>query len=483
MTRLAVPGYDVVEMLGFGAAAEVWLARDSVTGLPVALKRLLAPEPTHARALRRLAAVLSAADHPHVVRVHAVCDPGGELVLVLDYAPGGSLAGLLARRGRLTAGEVVTLAVPLAQALSATGELGLVHGQITAGNVLFTDDARPLLSDFGLAQIIRDPEPGEQLLDPATDASGSAVDVYALGAVCLAALGGVDAAGPSADAHTRLAAVLRSAVVPDPDARPSAAQLAVAIFRACDPAPIDLDLPAPGDVPLELCQLPQPLVADVSPATDAADALEVDDARPRRRRAAPGRSTSHRIIWRRVATGLLVPLLLLLSVRIGLMWAGADGAGHPAGVAQRHDRARAAAATPAISSAASERAPPPSAPWMAVLRRLDARRSDAFAQGHLAALEPVYARRSPAMRRDRAALAELVMEGVKARRLHLEIRSVQVTSASATRVVLQVVDVLRPYELVGENTRVARPGRAAAPWQVTLVRERGAWRIYDVARR
>jgi hypothetical protein len=43
---------------------------------------------------------------------------------VLDHARGGSLAALLSRRGRLTPGEVVTIAAPLAQALAAAHAAG-----------------------------------------------------------------------------------------------------------------------------------------------------------------------------------------------------------------------------------------------------------------------------------------------------------------------------------------------------------------------
>ncbi len=57
MSSFAVEGYDVVELLGLGASAEVWLARQTTTGDLVALKRLRTPEDVGARAkLRREAA-------------------------------------------------------------------------------------------------------------------------------------------------------------------------------------------------------------------------------------------------------------------------------------------------------------------------------------------------------------------------------------------------------------------------------------------
>ncbi|MCW2679736.1 MAG: Serine/threonine protein kinase, partial [Frankiales bacterium] len=188
----SLPGYDVQALLGFGATGEVWRACELATGDTVALKRLRAgADPSAVDALRREASLLRSLDTPYVVRLREVVGSGAETVLVLDHAPGGSLATLLARRGSLEPGEVVTIGAPLAQALAAAHSRGLVHGDVTPSNVLFTADGMPLLSDLGLARVA-----GERLasvdgtaeyVDPAVAGGGdpdAAADVWALAAVC-----------------------------------------------------------------------------------------------------------------------------------------------------------------------------------------------------------------------------------------------------------------------------------------------------------
>ena len=81
----------------------------------------------------------------------------GGLGLVLDYAPGGSLAELMASRGSLGAGETVTVLTPVAQALAYLHGHGFTHGDVSPGNVLFTAHGKPLLADLGVARMVADP--------------------------------------------------------------------------------------------------------------------------------------------------------------------------------------------------------------------------------------------------------------------------------------------------------------------------------------
>jgi eukaryotic-like serine/threonine-protein kinase len=102
--------YDLIARLGRGGMGVVDLARDR-DGNKVALKRLTlqgsAAEIARARErLLREAAVLRKLHHPNVVGLLDVIDEGDEIVLVMPYLSGGSLAERVAQHGPAPADEV-----------------------------------------------------------------------------------------------------------------------------------------------------------------------------------------------------------------------------------------------------------------------------------------------------------------------------------------------------------------------------------------
>lgn len=269
-----VPGFSVDRLLGQGGSATVWLVCQERTGLRFALKcfdggaplrsaREVCPESLSVAGIEREIRVLSALEHSHLVRAHkavTVRDSGSERpALLMDYASGGSLASLVSARGQLTVGEVVTILTPLAQVLAYLHGKGVTHSDVSPGNILFTGQGKPLLSDLGVTRMVGDPAgaaghgtPG--FTDPVpADAVRAGLrpegDVYAAAAVGWFCLTGSAPARSAVrpplsllrpEVPPELAAALESGLNEDRRLRPAATELAAAVYRSAVPLPLDL---------------------------------------------------------------------------------------------------------------------------------------------------------------------------------------------------------------------------------------------------
>jgi serine/threonine-protein kinase len=172
--REAIPGsrYELALRLGEGGTATVWLGRRAAAegglGRLVAIKRAhphLARDADARRLLLREAAVASRIHHANVVPVLDVDAPEGELLLVLEYVEGASLADLLdaptAGSPALSPEVAIAVVLDLAAGLTAVHELagddgrplGLLHRDVSPQNVLVGVDGTARVTDFGLAKL------------------------------------------------------------------------------------------------------------------------------------------------------------------------------------------------------------------------------------------------------------------------------------------------------------------------------------------
>ncbi|GAB2659995.1 protein kinase domain-containing protein [Kribbella swartbergensis] len=145
-----IAGFSLRRKLGSGSAGTVWLVRDRASGRNAVLKRVPTTAITHPEEFRESLVILQRIDHPHLARLHEVRETGVEWLLFSQYVVAGTLSALLHRRGPLTDGELVTLLSPLAEALDYLHRSGLTHGGVTADNILFDADGRPVLTDAAL---------------------------------------------------------------------------------------------------------------------------------------------------------------------------------------------------------------------------------------------------------------------------------------------------------------------------------------------
>ena len=159
-----IGGYHVTGLIGRGAMGAVFRALDPPLGRTVAVKVIdpaLAADPATRARFAREAKAMAAVSHPHVVPVYAVdehrvprSDPPRTLpYFVMEYVPGETLAGRLARTGPLSVVAAVRVARQVALGLAAAHAQGLIHRDVKPANILLERGVeRVRVADFGLAR-------------------------------------------------------------------------------------------------------------------------------------------------------------------------------------------------------------------------------------------------------------------------------------------------------------------------------------------
>jgi serine/threonine-protein kinase len=152
--------FEIVRELGRGAVATVYLARDRMLGVLVAIKVLnpsrATDETTRRRFEREARAAASLSEHPNVVAVHRFGRLSDETpYLVMQYVRGRTMEERIKAEGRLSAAEARKVLLEVASALQVAHARGFVHRDVRPGNVLWDEDhKRALLTDFGIAAIL-----------------------------------------------------------------------------------------------------------------------------------------------------------------------------------------------------------------------------------------------------------------------------------------------------------------------------------------
>src|SRR3954468_7510110 len=145
--------YKLEDLLGRGGMSEVYRAEDLELGRRVALK-LLAPDADTARFEREARAVASLG-HPNVMQLYDYGEDNGRPYMVLEYVPGGTLEDRLSSmEGKpLPDDETRVISAGMAAGLAHAHSRGVIHRDLKPANVLFDEEGRPKLADFGIARM------------------------------------------------------------------------------------------------------------------------------------------------------------------------------------------------------------------------------------------------------------------------------------------------------------------------------------------
>ncbi|MFD9499394.1 serine/threonine-protein kinase [Streptomyces sp. NPDC060035] len=204
--------YVVERELGSGGMGSVYLGR-SPSGRAVAIKVIRAEYAEAPQFRARFHKEIEAARRVGGFHTAAVVDADPDAPrpwMASAYIKGPTLAEEVAGRGPLDEARLRSLGAALAEALKAIHACDLVHRDLKPGNIVLAEDG-PRVLDFGIAQALQD----TRLTDPGMvigtygfmapeQATGGRIgprcDVFALGAVLVAAAGG-DAFGPGQPAQ------------------------------------------------------------------------------------------------------------------------------------------------------------------------------------------------------------------------------------------------------------------------------------------
>jgi len=149
----AIPGYRALRRIGEGGMAQVYLAERASDGMPVVLKVLdagLRKSENFLQRFMREYRLLASLENEYVARIYGHGFSGEHPYIAMEFLSGGTLAARM--QEGVTALVAVRLVSQIAKALDAIHAHGIVHRDLKPQNIMFRDNGRPVIVDFGLAK-------------------------------------------------------------------------------------------------------------------------------------------------------------------------------------------------------------------------------------------------------------------------------------------------------------------------------------------
>lgn len=156
MSKIIAERYELLELIGQGGMADVYLAKDIILNRTIAIKILrtsLAKDPIYVTRFQREASAAAALSHKNIVEIYDVGEDEDEYYIVMEYVPGTTLKELILKRGALHYVEAIDIMKQVVGGIAKAHQLGIIHRDLKPQNILVTDSGVAKIADFGIASM------------------------------------------------------------------------------------------------------------------------------------------------------------------------------------------------------------------------------------------------------------------------------------------------------------------------------------------
>ena len=149
--------YEIIQTIGEGGMANVYLARDVIIDRYVAIKILrgdLAGDEKFVRRFQREALAASSLSHHNIVEMYDVGEDNGMYYIVMEYIGGKTLKQLIKKRGALTLSECIDIMLQLTDGVNVAHSSYIIHRDLKPQNIMIQDNGEIKITDFGIAMAL-----------------------------------------------------------------------------------------------------------------------------------------------------------------------------------------------------------------------------------------------------------------------------------------------------------------------------------------
>ena len=150
--------YKILDHLGTGGMATVWLGYDTILDRQVAIKtfKIDANDEDAVKRFNREAKAVTSLSHPNIVSIYDVENEGEFYYLILEYVEGMTLKDYMLKNPRMPIETIVHIAKQIAAGLSHAHQNGIIHRDIKPQNILMNENLTCKITDFGIARAYGD---------------------------------------------------------------------------------------------------------------------------------------------------------------------------------------------------------------------------------------------------------------------------------------------------------------------------------------